>query len=152
MQINHIINWRFSESPTYRLSRSDNHLGIEKIDLFKDKQRKHLILIMECNQIVGKDVYALLKGNNLILEAPVSHGSYDKPIRTHLVDQNILTEVADGDVDIGFTEITMNPGFHYTISSCRVLNPGLVKIILGYRPVIKSRNHKLNQKSRRIQK
>jgi len=92
-----------------------------------------LILIMETSQLVSRDINAILKGNRLILEAPLI-SSYNKPFRTHLIDKVNSNEIDDGLMLIGFTEVTLKSGYRYQLISCQVIDSRLIKVTLGFRP------------------
>lgn len=130
------LNHKHLQNPwTYRQKNKINQLGIEKVDFIKDKYKKHLILLLTGNQMVYSDIYAFLKGTKLILEAPIAFDSGEFPVRTHLVGEEAIHEYLEGDQDIGFSEIDLNSGFHYSVLSSTVLTPGFFKIVLTYRPL-----------------
>ena len=120
-----------------KLKKAENQLGIEKIDALKDHLNRHLILLASGNQMDCSDVYAFVKGSRLILEAtmPLYHG--DLPFRTHLLGEEIFDDYTVDEPNIGFSEIILNPEFHYQVLSYAVLNPGLVKVVLNYRNINK---------------
>ena len=113
--------------------KSHNDLEIGRIDYLKDTQRDQLVIFMESNLLYDREVNALLQGNNLIIEAPRSL-EYEKPFKTHLVDKESLSDYEKGVLEIGFSEVRLNPGFRYAILSCRMINPGLLKVILSIHP------------------
>ncbi len=144
MFINHMVHQHFPGSSVYKLKRSNNHLGIEKINCIKDNHRHQLILVIEGDQLTSSEVYAFLKGNNLFLEAPIGLDFYTKPVRTHLIGEENLDEFMDDNLDIGFSEINLDPNYHYTVLSSKALNPGLFKVILNYRPIQANSNDLIN--------
>jgi hypothetical protein len=87
---------------------------------------------METHQMVGREIKAILKGNRLILEAPVI-SSYTKPFRTHLIDKANRDEIEDGLMLIGFTEVTLKSRYKYHLISCQAINSKLIKVVLGFR-------------------
>jgi hypothetical protein len=123
--------------------KSHNDLEISRIDYLKDTQRGQLVIFLESNLICDREVNALLQGNNLIIEAPRSL-EYEKPFKTHLIDKESLSDAEKGVLAIGFSEVQLNPGFRYTILSCRMINPGLLKVTLGFRPARKNSSNTIN--------
>jgi hypothetical protein len=140
MYSNQISNRQSSEPLGCRVIKSHNQLGISRIDRITDKHRKNLILILESDRSLGTDFNALLRESNLILEAPLEP-EYDKPFHTHLVGREILDDEEEVDPLIGFTEIRLNPVFYYSVQSCQVMHPGLIKVVLKYNPNKKKNNH-----------
>jgi hypothetical protein len=139
MYTNQISYRQYSEPLGCRIIKTHNQLGISRIDRITDKHRNNLILLLESNQFLGEDFNALLKDGNLILEASLDP-EYEKPIRTHLVEREILYDQDSMDPTIGFTEIKLNPVFQYSVLSCQVMNPGLIKIVLSYKSMHKNHN------------
>jgi hypothetical protein len=123
--------------------KSHNDLEIGRIDYLKDTQRGQLVIFMESNLLYDREVNALLQGNNLIIEAPRSL-EYEKPFRTHLVDKESLSDYEKEILEIGFSEVCLNPGFRYAILSCRMINPGLLKVILSIHPGRKNSINSIN--------
>jgi hypothetical protein len=123
--------------------KSRNDLKISRIDYLKDTQRGQLVIFLESNLLHDREVNALLQGNNLIIEAPRSL-EYEKPFKTHLMDKESLSDYDKGILAIGFSEVHLNPGFRYTILSCRMINPGLLKVTLGFHPVRKNSSNTIN--------
>ena len=145
MQQNNITSQYFRKPPIIKLTKTDNQLGIEKIDSIKDNHGRHLILLLSGHHMDWVDVYAFLKGNKLILEAPLPFYYENLPLNANHVGGGILEKYAYEDPNIGFSEIILKPGFHYSLLSYDVLNPGLIKIVLRYKKENKYRNHiKLN--------
>ncbi len=117
--------------------KSRNDLKISRIDYLKDIQRGQLTIFLESNLLCDREVNALMQGNTLIIEAPRSL-EYEKPFKTHLIDKESLLDYEKGMLAIGFSEVDLNPGFKYTILSCQMINPGLLKVILSFYPVRKN--------------
>ena len=140
MYIKQINHRRTFEHLNYNLMKSHNHLGIKKVKRINNKEKEQMILMVETNEILGKEVSAFLKGNILILEAPYQL-SFDKPFRTHLVGQEIIGDYEDEVSVIGFSQIELKKGYNYEVLSCQLLNPGLVKIILKCNPSVFKFNH-----------
>ena len=110
-----------------------NHLEVNKVDYRKNRNNKQLIILVEINRIKDdKEVYVLLKGHNLIIEAPVNI-SLEKPVRIHLLEREILEEFKTGATEIGFTEIRLNRNYNYDLVLYRMIQPGLLKIVLNYK-------------------
>jgi hypothetical protein len=140
MYTNQVSNRPYSEPLGCRVIKSHNQLGISRIDRITDKHRNNLILLLESNRFLGSEFNALLKDSNLILEASLEP-EYEKPIHTHLVAKEILADYEKVDPMIGFTEIRLNPVFDYSVVSCQVMNPGLIKIVLSYKSMKNKNNN-----------
>ena len=110
----------------------NNPLGISRVNSIWDNQRKHLILLVECRQMFGKEVSPIVKDTKLILESTLEP-SWDKPMRTHLIEREIRDEFENGTLDIGFSEVKLKPGYQYSIVSFQVIDSSLIKVILRYR-------------------
>jgi len=107
-----------------------------------------LILMVSTREMLDREVSAFLKGDRLILEAPIQL-DYNKPFRTNFQHGN---RMLDGEKDmslIGFSEITLKPGYHYSVLSCQLSNPTLVKIILESRFSFHKSPHLTTKKSKR---
>lgn len=132
MYINHYSFRSSSDQLRQQISKSSNPLGIVNTNFIWDREKHQLILIMEASQLVSRDINAILKGNRLILEAPLI-SSYSKPFRTHLIDKENSDEIEDGFMLIGFTEVTLKSGYKYQLISYQVIDSRLIKVILGFR-------------------
>ena len=99
-----------------------------------------LIVMVETNQKIGREINALLKGDSLILEAPLDL-PIGKPIRTHFIGRESGPELEDELIDIRFTEIKLSPGYHYTVLLSQVMDRNLIKVILEYRTLAKNNNN-----------
>ena len=148
--MNNIMRHSMSEHVADQMLRTHNSLGIRKIDRIYDKNRNQLILMVNTSEMLDRDLNAFLKHNSLILEAPIQM-DYNRPFRTHLTGDELLP---DGEIDIsliGFAEIKLKPGYHYTVMSCQLINPTLVKIILNSRVTFIETNHvkTINSKRRK---
>ena len=140
MNINHRIHQYFTGPSTYKIDRSKNHLGINRIDYIKDKYREHLILLVSFSQLVGPDIYVFMKRCNLCIEAPILPDFIETPVRIHLVGKEDVDECLNNGLDIGFSEVKLNSGFYYKVLDYEVINPGFMKIILSCRPVNNKKN------------
>ena len=141
MYINHMIQHQVSRPQAYKLLKSNNTLGIERIDVIKDRPRDHLIFLIQTHSILTGEIQALINGSNLILEAALEP-NYNKPFRTHLGGRKSQFSNVYDDSVIGFSEISLNQGYQYSIVSSAVINQDIIKIILIYRSL--KRNHKYN--------
>ncbi len=127
----HLTYKNASEPLRHQFSKSGNSLGIGNTNFIWDHKRSQLILIMETSKMVSRDIRALLKGNSLILEAPLI-SSYNKPFRTHLIGQDIRDEFEDGFMVIGFSEVKLKYGYKYHFISCQAIDSKMIKVILGF--------------------
>ena len=130
-QIMHHYN--FPEQPGKIEHKSENHLGIRKIDRIYDSHREQLILMVKSNPLLEKEIEAFVKGSKLILEASCPL-DYNKPVHTHLLDGERPDQYDNNVTIIGFSEIKLKPGYHYSLISCQLMKPGLIKVILKYTP------------------
>ena len=140
MHANQISYRSYSDPLGCRIVKSHNQLEISRMDSITDKYRNNLILVLESDRFLGSDFNALLKESNLILEASLEP-DYGKPMRTHLVDREIIGDFDEADPTIGFTEIKLNPVYHYSVVSSQVMHPGLIKIVLRYKSTKGKNNH-----------
>jgi len=81
--------------------------------------------------MISRDVKAFLKGNSLLLEAPL-FPSYDKPFRIHHLGKNTREEFEEGLTLIGFSEIKLKHGYQYHLISCQAFDTKMIKVILGF--------------------
>ena len=128
------------EHVTDQINRTRSNIGIRKIDRIYDKNKDQLILMVSTVEMLEREVNAFLKGNELILEASIQL-NYNKPYRMHLAGEDIQHDSAFDISLIGFSEIKLKPGYHYTVISCQLINPTLVKIILGSQVSFAQYNH-----------
>lgn len=127
----HIANSAPVNQLSRQYSKSKNSLGIGNPSFIWDQKRKQLVLIMDINQMIGNDISAHVKGNRLILEAPLI-SSYNKPYRTHIPGQKYRDEFEDGFTVIGFSEVKLKYGYQYHLISCQAIEPNMIKVILGF--------------------
>ncbi len=123
--------------------KSRNELEISRIDYLKDTQRGQLVIFLESTLLFEQEVNALVQGNNLIIEALRSL-EFGKPFRTHLVDNQLLPDQEKGVLTIGFSEVQLMQGFRYTVLSCQMINPGLLKVILSFYQLRKNSERTIN--------
>jgi len=118
-------------------------IGIGNATFIWDRIGMHLIVMVETNQMIGREINALLKGDSLILEAPLDI-PISKPIRTHLIGRESGHELEDELIDIRFTEIKLSSGYQYTVLSSQVMDRNLIKVILEFKPLGKNINNERN--------
>jgi hypothetical protein len=148
MYINQLVHQHMPEHLTGQTHKSGNNLGIRKIDRIYDKGKNQLILMVSTRELLDRDVSAFLKGSRLILEAPIQL-DYNKPYRTNFQNGKPPRDY-DRDMSlIGFSEIALKPGYHYSVISCQLSNPTLVKIILESRFSFHKTPHFTTKKSKR---
>jgi hypothetical protein len=87
--------------------------------------------MMNINRVINGEIKAYLKGNRLILEAPLI-SSYNKPFRTHLIGREYIDALEEGLTVIGFSEVKLNYGYRYRLLSCQAIEPKLIKVVLGF--------------------
>ena len=148
MNMNHYMRHSISDQVSDLSKRNNNNLGIRKIDRIYDKYRDQLILMVNTREMLGREVNAFLKGNDLIMEAPFQL-DYNKPYRRHLIGKDILYE-SEIDVSlIGFARIKLKPGYHYSVLSYQLINPTLIKIILKSSVALHQSNRNQTVKNKR---
>ena len=123
--------------------KSRNELEISRIDYLKDTQRGQLVIFLESTLLFEQEVNALVHENNLIIEA-LRSSEFGKPFRTHLVDNQLLSGQEKGVLTIGFSEVQLKRGFRYTVLSCQMINPGLLKVILSFHQLRKNSERTIN--------
>ncbi|KPK85604.1 MAG: hypothetical protein AMS27_06800 [Bacteroides sp. SM23_62_1] len=112
-----------------------NHLKINELNYIRNRQKKTLVILAESEQVQdNKEVYVFLNGNILIIEAPMNV-PLDRPIRTQLLEREVIEKFELDSSEIGFTEIRLNKNFRYDLVSFRMIKPGLIKIILDYNTI-----------------
>jgi hypothetical protein len=139
MNKNHQTYKTSSRELFYQLTETDHAMGIGRVNFVWDQQRSQLILLLESDQMFNREASPLIRDNRLILNAPFL--SYlERPIHTHLIDRDIREEVELGVPDNGFTEIKLKTGYAYSVVSCTLTDPYMLKVILRYRPLDKNYN------------
>ncbi len=137
---NHFTYQANSQVMSSQFSTSRNPLGIGNTEFIWDRKINNLVVLTQTSQMIGKEIKAIMKDNKLILEAPMV-SSYDKPLRTHLMGNDLVDEFENGLSVIGFSEIDMEPGFRYTLVSCHATDSNRIKVILNFRPEGRIRNN-----------
>jgi len=128
---NHNKYQPFSDKLSHQFLKSENALGIGNLTFIWDHNKNQLILIMDTDRVINSDINASLKGNRLILEAPlISYG--DTPFRTHLMGNKYSDEFEEELTVIGFSEVKLKYGYHYHLISCQVTEPKIIKVVLGF--------------------
>lgn len=141
MNIQQTYHHRSFDSKFCHVIKSRNNLEISRIDYLKDLKKNQLVIFLESDLLYDlKAVNILIQGNNLIIEAPRSM-EYQQPLRVHLIDKEYLLQQEKGILEIGFSEVRLKPGFSYTLLSCQIINPGLLKVILSFHQIRKNSDH-----------
>lgn len=133
MNRNNISHRTSSQKVMPQFLTSRNSLGIVQTESLWDKYRKQIVYIIKTNQIVTGEIDVSLEGDIMTLEAS-KVSSYDKPFRTHNVGQENRSEIEDGLTGISFSEFNLKPGYQYTLISSRLINPKLIRVVLGFKP------------------
>jgi hypothetical protein len=115
-----------------QFSTLNNSLGIVQTDFVWNLGNSHLVLIIETDQMLAKEIDARVRGNTLILEAPLL-SDYEMPFKTHLIGQELRKEIEEGYSDIGISEVKLKPGYQYSLITCEVVEPKLIKVIFEFR-------------------
>jgi hypothetical protein len=131
MYRNHTVHKTSYEHLRNPFLGSGNSLGIGNPNFLWDQRNSRLILTMESNQIIDRDIRAHVKGNSLLLEAPLL-SSYNKPFRTHHLGKKYTEEYEDALTLIGFSEIKLKHGYKYRLISCQVFDTNMIEVVLGF--------------------
>jgi len=118
-------------SPQFLTSR--NSLDIVNTESLWDKIRKQIVYLIKTNQMITGEIEIGLKDELMSLEAPLM-SSYNQPFRTHKVGKESQTDIEEGITVIGFSELRLKPGYQYSLISSQVINPNLIKVVLGFSP------------------
>jgi hypothetical protein len=118
------------DSKFCQVVKSRNDLKIKRVDYIKDPQRSRLILYLESDLLSGQEVNAFMQGMNLVIEAPYLL-EYEGPVRRHLVEYAKISDYDKDIYEIGFSEVQLDKGFSYILISCRMISPGLLKVVLS---------------------
>jgi hypothetical protein len=148
MYTNHRMYQNISEQAADHTRSNQDHLRIKKIDRIYDRHRNQLILMVSAGEMLDREVNVFLEDNSLVLEAP-HQLEYNKPFRTHLMDKDPLYEAENEDSTIGFSEVKLKPGYHYSVLSYQLINPTLIKIILKSSVALHQSNRSQTLKNKR---
>ncbi len=127
MYKNHQVYQTSTKQLFYQIPGSLHSQGIGKVNVVWDHQRKQVVLLVESDQMFSDEVKPLLNGNILILNAPI-RSEAERPLRMHLLDRTSREEI-----ESGFSEVNLKPGYNYSIADCTLITPNLLKVILQYR-------------------
>ena len=130
MYLQEIRNNRIPDLKKFYILRDRNHLGIDRLTFIRDKHRQLLIILAESDSFISRDVYVFLKGNILVVEAPLFI-DLQRPYRTHLIEKENLDDFNIESSEVGFTEIKLFKKYDYNIMSYHMIKPGLLKIVLS---------------------
>jgi len=119
---------------------SGNSLGIMHTESYWDKNRKQIVYIIKTNQMVTRELDVNLKDNMITLESPLV-SSYEKPSRSEELGKKMGSDVEEGLTVTGFSEFRLKPGYQYTLLSSQVINPNLIRVVLGFKSEGVSRNN-----------
>lgn len=108
-----------------------NDLKLERIEYLRDSAHNNLIVLVESDMGLTQDVNIYIHGNKMTIEA-IHDLDLERPYRTHLLQKDLLAEFENGGLEIGFSEVMLDSGFHYDLLSFQVIGPGLLKVILSY--------------------
>ncbi len=125
-----VNNNRIPDIGQYYILRNRNHLGINRLCFIRDKLKDQLMILAESEQVISKEVYVFLKGNILVIEAPLKV-DLERPYRTHLIGKKSLDEFNREDASINFTEVRLSKKYYYNIKSYDIIKSGLLRILLS---------------------
>lgn len=133
MNRNHISHRASAERVSPQFLTSGNSLGIVHTESYWDKNRKQIVYIIKTNQIVSSEIDVRLKDNYIHLEAPL-FSSMVKPLTKKKAGKEMVSEFEEGSTGIGYAELRLKPGYQYTLISSQLINPRLVKVVIGFKP------------------
>jgi hypothetical protein len=133
MNRNHISQRASSKKMRPQFLSSGNSLGIMHTESYWDKNRKQIVYIIKTSQMVAKKIDVNLKDDMVTLEAPLV-SSFDKVSRTEKVGKKMGSDEEEGLTVTGFSEFRLKPGYQYTLLSSQVINPNLIRVVLGFKP------------------
>ena len=132
MNIDHLSYHTSSGKMAAHFSTTKESLGVVHTDSIWISMKRHLVLIVETNQMIAGEIEVLLKDDRMTIEAPLVSSS-DTPLRKHKAVQESLTVVEDGLKVIGHSTIRLKPGYEYTHLSSEVIDSNLIKVTLEYK-------------------
>ncbi len=132
MNINHFSYDTSSGKMAAHFSTTKESLGVVHTDSIWISLKRHLVLIVETNQMITGEIEVLLNDDTMTIEAPLL-SSNDKPFGMHKGVQESRTDVEDGLTAIGLSAIRLKPGYEYTHISSEVIDSNLIKVILEYK-------------------
>jgi hypothetical protein len=113
-----------------------NDLGIDRVEYVKDLINNRLIILLESNEGIRGDINIHIDGSTLIIQGMRDLG-YNRPIRAHLLQDELLQEFEFGGLEVGFSDINLMKGYTYELLSSTVIGQNMMRIILEYKPVRK---------------
>ena len=106
-------------------------------DFVWNLNKSHLVVIIETDRMLAREIDARIRDNTLVLEAPLI-SSYEMPYKTHLIGQELRKEIEEGYGEIGISEVRLKPGYQYSLITCEVVEPKLIKVIFEFRSLAAS--------------
>jgi hypothetical protein len=135
MNRNHISHRTSAERISPQFLKSGNSLGIVHTESYWDKNRKQIVYLIKTNQIVSREIDVRLKDNFIQLEAPL-FSSLVKPFTQVKAGKEMGSKLKEGYTGIGYSELRLKSGYHYTLISSQLINPNLIKVVLGFKPEV----------------
>jgi hypothetical protein len=111
---------------------SGNSLGMVHTESYWDKNRKQIVYIIKTNRVVTSEIDVRLKDNYIHLEAPLV-SSLDKAF---IKEKEMRNDFGEGLKDTGCSEFRLKPGYRYTLISSQLINPNLIRVVLGFKPEV----------------
>ncbi len=140
MHTNHFSYDTSSGKMAVFFSTTKDSLGVVHTNSVWDSKKRHLVLIIETSQMITDEIEVLLNENRMTIEVPLVL-SHDNPIRTDKKGQHKRIDIEGGLTDIGFYTTVLKPDYKYTHISSEAIDSNLIKVILEYKPLIKSSNN-----------
>jgi len=132
MNIDHLSYHTSSGKMAAHFSTTKESLGVVHTDSIWISLKRHLVLIVETNQMISGEIEVLLKDDTLIIEAPLLL-SYDTPLKKLKPVLESRTDVEDGPTVTGLSTIRLKPGYEYTHISSEAIDSNLIKVTLEYK-------------------
>lgn len=111
--------------------KNHNDLKIDQIKIIKNTQTRRMIVLIESAEGFTKDLDLSLNEAKLIIQDFIDP-EREKPIHTHLIEKDVLYEFNNGGYRLGFSEILLPRNYSYEVQNFKILNPYLLKVILGF--------------------
>ncbi len=140
MHTNHFSYDTSSGKMAVFFSTTKDSLGVVHTNSVWDSKKRHLVLIIETSQMITDEIEVLLNENRMTIEVPLIL-SHENHFRTHKMGQHKRIDIEGGLTVIGFYTTILKPDYKYTHISSEAIDSNLIKVILEYKPLIKSSNN-----------
>lgn len=132
MHTSHLSYHTSSGKMAAHFSTTKESLGVVHTDSIWISMRRHLVFIVETQQMIGGEIEVRLKDDTMIIEAPLL-SSHEISLKKKKAIQERLTDVVDGPTVIGLSTIRLKPGYEYTYISSKAIDSNMIKVTLAYK-------------------